>query len=90
MLLESGIFQWMQHYRALYPTLADTGNFSHSCIASAPAEGHGTILMSPVTRYVFAIVITVYGIYLINDNHRTAGLIGIGLALLLVWLGRKR
>ena len=46
--------------------------------------------MSPITRYGFAILIALYGLYQINDNHPTAGLIGIGLAGFLVWLGRKR
>jgi hypothetical protein len=45
--------------------------------------------VSPVTRYGFGALIMLYGIYQIGNEHWTPGLIGIGLALLIVWLGGK-
>lgn len=45
--------------------------------------------MSPLTRFGFAALIGLYGIYQISNDHAVAGLIGIGLAALLVWLGGK-
>ncbi|HEX6998002.1 MAG TPA: hypothetical protein VF322_07645 [Gammaproteobacteria bacterium] len=45
--------------------------------------------MSPLTRYGFASLIALYGIYQISNDHPVAGLIGIGLAAALVWLGGK-
>lgn len=45
--------------------------------------------MSPLTRFGFAGLIGLYGIYQIVNDHAVAGLIGIGLAALLVWLGGK-
>lgn len=49
-----------------------------------------SICMSPFVRYGFSLLIGVYGIYQIFNDHAVAGLIGIALASLIVWLGRKR
>lgn len=46
--------------------------------------------VSPTTRYGFAILVSLYGIYQIANDHPLAGLIGIGLAVALLWLGRGR
>jgi hypothetical protein len=46
--------------------------------------------MSPFTRYAFSLLIALYGIYQISNDHPVAGVIGIGLAVLLVVLGRRR
>lgn len=45
--------------------------------------------MSPLTRYGFAALIGLYGIYQLTNDHPVAGLIGFGLAVLLIWLGGK-
>jgi len=45
--------------------------------------------MSPFTRYGFAAVIGLYGIYQIANDHPVAGLIGLALAAIIVWLGSK-
>lgn len=45
--------------------------------------------MSPVVRFGFAGLIGLYGIYQVSNDHPVAGVIGIGLAALLVWLGGK-
>ena len=46
--------------------------------------------MSPTVRYGFSLVVAGYGIYQISNDHPVAGFIGLGLAALLVWLGRRR
>jgi hypothetical protein len=45
--------------------------------------------VSPLTRYGFAALISLYGIYQINNEHWTPGLIAIGLAIVIAWLGGK-
>jgi len=46
--------------------------------------------MSPIVRYGFSLLIGAYGIYQIFNDHVVAGLIGIGLAALIMWLAGKR
>jgi hypothetical protein len=46
--------------------------------------------MSPFIRYGFSFLIALYGVYQIFNDHAVAGLIGIGLAALIAWLGRGR
>jgi hypothetical protein len=45
--------------------------------------------MSSFTRFGFGLVIALYGIYQIANDHPTTGLIALGVAAFLVWLGGK-
>jgi hypothetical protein len=45
--------------------------------------------MSTFSRYAFAVLIALYGIYQMTNDHEVAGAIGIGLMALLLWFGRK-
>lgn len=46
-------------------------------------------LMSPFTRYSLTILILLYSIYQITNDHPIAGLIGVALGAALLWFGRK-
>jgi len=46
--------------------------------------------MSSLTRYGLSLLIALYGVYQIFNDRPVAGLIGIGVAALLLWLGGKR
>jgi len=46
--------------------------------------------MSALARYSVLLLIAGYGIYQIFNSHAVAGLIGLGLAALIFWLGRKK
>lgn len=45
--------------------------------------------MSPFTRYSLTILILLYSIYQITNDHPIAGLIGVALGAALLWFGRK-
>jgi hypothetical protein len=47
-------------------------------------------VMSPAVRYGFSLIVAGYGVYQIFNDHVIAGFIGLGLAALLIWLGRLR
>jgi hypothetical protein len=55
-----------------------------------PARGHGGALMSTFTRYAFALLICVYGIYEIMADHPVPGAFAILLALFIFWISRRR
>jgi hypothetical protein len=46
--------------------------------------------MSPFTRYAFALLICVYGIYQMINGHFFPGIVGMLLAIFIVWLGSRR
>jgi hypothetical protein len=46
--------------------------------------------MSPFTRYAFALLICIYGIYQMVNGHYFAGIVGILLAIFIGWLGGRR
>jgi hypothetical protein len=50
----------------------------------------GWEVMSPAVRYGFSLIVAGYGVYQIFNDHVIAGFIGLGLAALLIWLGRLR
>jgi hypothetical protein len=46
--------------------------------------------MSSFTRYAFALLIAVYGIYQMVNGHLFPGIVGILLAVFIAWLGSRR
>jgi len=46
--------------------------------------------MSSLTRYGFSLLICVYGIYQIVNDHAFSGGIAILLALFILWIGGRR
>jgi hypothetical protein len=46
--------------------------------------------MSTFTRYAFALLICLYAVYQIINDHLFPGIIGILLAAFIVWLGGRR
>jgi hypothetical protein len=45
--------------------------------------------LSTRTRYLFTLIVALFGVYQITNDHPVAGLIGIGLAGVLFFLVRK-
>jgi hypothetical protein len=46
--------------------------------------------MSPLTRYGFAALVALFGVYQITHDHPFAGIMAIVIAGALVWLARNR
>jgi hypothetical protein len=46
--------------------------------------------MSPFTRYAFSLLICIYGIYQLTEDHPVPGVIAIVLAAFLFWISRRR
>ncbi|HVS25270.1 MAG TPA: hypothetical protein VMU03_16190 [Gammaproteobacteria bacterium] len=46
--------------------------------------------MSTVTRYAFSLLMCLYGLYQLTNDHPIPGVIAILLALFLFWISRRR
>jgi hypothetical protein len=46
--------------------------------------------MSPFTRYAFSLLIGIYGIYQLTQDHPVPGVIAILLAAFIFWISRRR
>lgn len=46
--------------------------------------------MSPLTRYAFSLLIGVYGIYQLTQDHTVPGVIAVLLAAFVFWVARRR
>jgi len=53
-------------------------------------QGRSTRRMSPFTRYAFSLLICIYGIYQLTEDHPVPGVIAIVLAAFLFWISRRR
>ena len=46
--------------------------------------------MSPFTRYAFCLLIGIYGIYQLTQDHAVPGVIAILLSAFIFWISRRR
>jgi hypothetical protein len=52
--------------------------------------GQGRSRMSPFTRYAFSLLICIYGIYQLVNDHPVPGIIAVLLAAFIFWIARRR
>jgi hypothetical protein len=52
--------------------------------------GNRQARMSPFTRYAFAVLICIYGVYQLTQDHPIPGVIAILLAAFVFWISRRR
>jgi hypothetical protein len=86
MLPLAGVSQYRKTRKGV-PRPQESAPPRSSIVALASPGRH---LVSPLTRYGFAALIILYGIYQLSNDRLITGLIGVLVGALILYVGRRR